>query len=115
MRHDPRTPMGKLAWNRPGLGPYWFHYTTPAAARRIVLEQLFIVMGGRRPPGMYVTDIQPGQLEDEALLNAIFDGTRSIERVQAAVILHDDPALPLQRVGASAWVRRAAKDTRIQL
>ncbi len=115
MRHAPGIPLAKLAWNRPDMGPYWFHYTTRPAAARIVQEQVYRVLGARTPAGLYVTSIHPGQLDDEELLNRIFDGTREIERVQAAVVLHDDPALPLNRIGGSAWVYQAPQGTDIPL
>ena len=115
MRHAPGTPLAKLAWNRSGTGPYWFHYTTPAAARQIADEQIYRVLGARKPPGLYLTSVQPGQLDDEALLNKIFDGTRDIERVQGAIVLHDDAALPLDRVAEAAWIHEAARGTDIPL
>ena len=73
------------------------------------------MLGRRKPPGLYVTDIPPGALEDDDLLSALFDGTRETERVQAAVVLADDDSLRLDKVGQSAWVHEAPKDSAISL
>ena len=113
MRHDPDVPRDKLAWNRLP-GPYWFHYTTPFAASAIVQERAYIV-GKSRPPGLYVTDVQPGALEEDELVRELFDGDYVIERVQAAVVLHDDPALPLKRVARSAYYHARASEETIEL
>lgn len=113
MRHAPNVPLSDLAWNRLP-GPYWFHYTTRHAAEEIVRTVAYIV-GERASPGLYVTHLMPGQLDDEQLLNALLDGTRQLERVQAAVVLHDDPALPLVRDGPNAWVHPAPPNAEIEL
>jgi hypothetical protein len=113
VRHDPDVPLRNLAWNRLP-GPYWFHYTTRYAAEQIVLTAAYIV-GERASPGLYVTDLMPGRLDDEQLLNALLDGMRQIERVQAAVVLHDDPALSLVPDGQNAWVHAAAANAEIDL
>jgi hypothetical protein len=105
VRHDPDVPLDRLAWNRLE-GPYRFHYTTRFAAQMIVGSETYIV-GARAAPGLYVTDIMPGELTDTQLLNALLDGTRELERVQAAVVLHDDIALPLVQCGARSYVHAA--------
>lgn len=102
----------ELAWNQLP-GPYFFHYTDRAAARAIMADKVYDV-GERHPksPGLYVTQSQPGELTDEALLNAIFDGMRDIERTQAVVVLTDAPlqfTVPgrghgvIRRQGGRAW------------
>ena len=54
----------------------------PDAALAIFSAGIYEV-GDRHPktPGLYVTTAQPGALGPEELLNALFDGTRDIERV----------------------------------
>ena len=64
---------------------------------------------------MYVTNLQPGELEDDALVRRLFDGEYVIERVQSAVVLHDDPELPFDRVGRSAYYYKRAKGKVIDL
>jgi hypothetical protein len=113
VRHDPNVPMDRLAWNRLP-GPYWFHYTTPFASSMIVQERAYIV-GRSKPAGLYVTKLQPGELEDDALVRRLFDGEYVIERVQSAVVLHDDPELPFDRVGRSAYHYKRAKGRVIDL
>jgi hypothetical protein len=91
-----------LAWNRSDRR-FWFHYTTRAAARAISRRGIYEV-GDRHPkaPGVYVTTLQPGALSSEELLNALFDGTREIERTQAAVVFAAG-ALTFERVSEHAW------------
>ncbi len=113
MRHDPDVPLDRLAWNRLE-GPYRFHYTTRFAAQMIVGSETYIV-GARAAPGLYVTDIMPGELTDTQLLNALLDGTRELERVQAAVVLHDDIALPLVQNGARSYVHAAPPGEKLAL
>jgi hypothetical protein len=64
---------------------------------------------------LYVSDLAPGSLSDEDMLNALLDGTRELERVQAAVVLADDPALAFVREGRSAWVHVAPAGTSLDL
>ena len=112
-RHDPSVPMNQLAWNR-FPGPYWFHYTNVYASTVIVQERAYKV-GKSTPHGLYVTDLQPGTLEDEELVRELFDGEFVIERVQAAVVLHDDSTLPFERVERSAYFYAAAEGKIIDL
>jgi hypothetical protein len=107
-------PSTGLAWNQLS-GPYFFHYTDRAAARAIMADKVYDV-GERHPksPGLYVTQSQPGELSDEALLNAIFDGMRDIERTQAAVVLTDAP-LQFTRVGEKEWCHSAPAGARLLL
>jgi hypothetical protein len=109
-----RLAAGELAWNRLP-GPFFFHYTDRTAARAIVATRAYDI-GSRHPktPGLYVTSYQPGQLTCEELLNAIFDGTRDIERTRAAVVMAADP-LPFKRVTPSAWRHAAPVGTRLDL
>jgi hypothetical protein len=91
-----------LAWNRSDQR-FWFHYTARAAARAIATTGIYKT-GDRHPktPGVYVSTLQPGAVGAEELLNALFDGTRDIERTQAAVVFADGP-LTFERVGEHAW------------
>jgi len=91
-----------LAWNRSD-DRFWFHYTTRAAALAIAIGGIYEV-GDRHPkaPGVYVTSLQPGALSPEELLNALFDGTRDIDRTQAAVVFTDG-AFTFERVSEHAW------------
>lgn len=113
-QHDPSVDMSRLAWNRSD-APFWFHYTTRTAAEAITLEEEYLVLVARKPSGLYVTDVQPGALEDDELLRALFDGTREVERVQAAAVLADDSALQLKKVGRNAWVHEAPKGSSVSL
>jgi hypothetical protein len=106
--------MSRLVWNR-GEGEFRFHYTMRFAAETIVRTEQYAVLVDRTPSGLYVTDIQPGSLEDCEILSALFDGARDVERVQAAVVLADDPALPLKKVGRNAWVHEAPKGSAVPL
>ncbi len=92
----------ELAWNRSDQR-FWFHYTDRGAARAITTTGMYKI-GDRHPksPGLYVTTLQPGAVGSEALLNALFDGTRDRERTQAAVVFADGP-LMLERVSEHAW------------
>jgi len=103
-----------LAWNRSD-ERFWFHYTTRAAARAIAIGGVYEV-GERHPkaPGLYVTTVQPGALGPEELLNALFDGTREIERTQAAVVFVDG-ALTFERVSEHAWRYSAPVNTELDL
>jgi hypothetical protein len=71
---------------------------------------------GRHPkaPGLYVTALQPGALGPEELLNALFDGTREIERVQAAVVFADG-TLTFERVSEHAWRYSAPVNTKLNV
>jgi hypothetical protein len=113
VRHAAGVPLDQLAWNRLD-GRFWFHYTTVFASRLIV-EQAQYIVGERSSPGLYVSDLAPGSLSDAEMLNALLDGTRELERVQAAVALADDPALPFVRDGRSTWVYVAPAATVIDL
>jgi hypothetical protein len=101
-----------LAWNRSD-EPFWFHYTTRAAARVIAIGGTYQI-GDRHPkaPGLYVSTLQPGALGPEELLNTLFDGTREIERTQAAVIFADS-ALTFSRVGKHTWAYSALANTEL--
>ena len=87
-----------LAWNRSD-ERFWFHYSTRAAARAIATGGIYEV-GDRHPktPGLYVSAVHTGALGAEELLNALFDGTREIDRTQAAVFVFADGALTFERV-----------------
>jgi hypothetical protein len=113
VRHAADVPLDQLAWNRLD-ARFWFHYTTVYASRLIVGQGRYVV-GGRSRPGLYVSDLAPGALSDQDMLNALLDGTRELERVQAAVVLADDPALAFVREGRSAWVHAAPAGTRLDL
>ena len=104
----------RLAWNCLEQ-EFWFHYTDRAAARAIAGTRTYRV-SERHPkaPGLYVTPLQPGSCSCAELLNALFDGTRDIERTQAVVVLADGP-LPLTRTDASAWCHRAPAGTELDL
>ena len=101
-----------LAWNRSD-ERFWFHYTTRAAARAIATGGIYEV-GEEHPktPGLYVTPLQPGAPGSEELLNALFDGTRDIERTQAAVVFVDG-ALTFERVSEHAWSYSAPVNTEL--
>jgi len=103
-----------LAWNRSD-DRFWFHYTTRAAALAIATRGIYEV-GDRHPkaPGVYVSTLQPGALGPEELLNALFDGTRDIERTQAAVVFADG-ALTFSRVGEHAWRYSAPVNTELNV
>lgn len=103
-----------LAWNQLP-GPFYFHYTERTAARAIAATRAYDV-GDRhlKTPGLYVASCHPGALGAEELLNAIFDGTREIERTRAAVVLAEGP-LAFVRVAAWAWYHAAATGTRLDL
>jgi hypothetical protein len=62
-----------------------------------------------------VSDLAPGSLSDAETLNALLDGTRELERVQAAAVLADDPALPFIRDGRSTWMHGAPAGTVVDL
>ncbi len=103
-----------LAWNRSD-ARFWFHYTDPDAALAIFSAGIYEI-GDRHPktPGLYVTTAQPGALRPEELLNALFDGTRDIERVQAAVVFVDGP-LTFERVSEHAWRYSAPVNTELNV
>lgn len=103
-----------LAWNRSD-ARFWFHYTTRAAARAIATGAIYEV-GDQHPkaPGLYVTTLQPGALGSDELLNALFDGTRDIDRTQAAVVFADR-ALTFERVGEHAWRYSAPVNTQLNV
>ncbi len=103
-----------LAWNRSD-ERFWFHYSTRAAARAIATGGIYEV-GDRHPktPGLYVSTVQPGALGAEELLNALFDGTREIDRTQAAVVFADG-ALTFERVSEHAWRYSAPVNTELDL
>jgi hypothetical protein len=113
VRHAADVPLDRLAWNRLD-ERFWFHYTTVFASAVIVAQARYIV-GERSRPGLYVSDLAPGSLSDQDMLNALLDGTRELERVQAAVVLADDPALPFVREGRSAWVHAVPAGTSLDL
>jgi hypothetical protein len=99
-----------LAWNRSDQR-FWFHYTDRAAARVIATRGIYKI-GDRHPkaPGLYVTTVQPGTLGSEELLNGLFDGTRDMDRTQAAVVFADG-ALTFERVSEHAWRYSAPVNT----
>ena len=103
-----------LAWNRSD-DQFWFHYTDRAAARAIATSGTYKV-GERHPktPGLYVTALQPGALGSEELLNALFDGTRDIERTRAAVVFVEG-ALAFERVSEHAWRYGAPVNTELNV
>lgn len=103
-----------LAWNRSDQR-LWFHYTTRAAARVIARTGIYKI-GDRHPktPGVYVTTLQPGAVGSEALLNALFDGTRDRERTQAAVVFADG-LLMFERVSEHAWRHSAPVGAELNL
>jgi hypothetical protein len=87
-----------LYWNRPGAEMYWFHYTSPRAARAIVRDGVFTVGAhqavGRA--GIYVCPYQPGSLTEDELARRLLDGAfAERDRLQAAVVLVADPAIVL--------------------
>jgi hypothetical protein len=79
-----------LLWNRPGPDVYWFHYTSPRAARAIARDRAFRV-GGRQAAGragIYVCPYQPGSLTEDELARRLLDGAfLERGRLQAAVVL----------------------------
>lgn len=101
-----------LAWNRSD-EQFWFHYTTRAAARAIARRGRYKV-GESHPkaPGLYVTALQPGALASEELLNALFDGTRDLDRTQAAVVFAAGE-LSFERVGEHTWRYAAPMNTEL--
>jgi hypothetical protein len=101
-----------LAWNRSD-EQFWFHYTTRAAARAIATRGRYKV-GDNHPkaPGVYVSTLQPGALGSEELLNALFDGTRDIDRTQAAVVFAAGE-LSFERVGEHTWRYAAPMNTEL--
>jgi hypothetical protein len=103
-----------LAWNRSD-EQFWFHYTDRGAALAIATTGIYKI-GDRHPktPGMYVTQLQPGAVGSQELLDALFDGTRDIERTQAAVVLADGP-LTFSRVSERAWRYSAPVGTELDL
>jgi hypothetical protein len=103
-----------LAWNRSDK-QFWFHYTTRAAARAIATGGIYEV-GDRHPkaPGLYVSTLQPGAAGSEELLNALFDGTRDIERTHAAVVFADGP-LMFERISEHAWRHSAPVGAELNL
>jgi hypothetical protein len=104
----------RLAWNRLEQD-FWFHYTDRAAARAIAATRTYRV-SERHPkaPGLYVTSLQPGSCNSAELLDALFDGTRDIERTQAVVVLADAP-LKFTRTDASVWCHQAPAGTELDL
>jgi hypothetical protein len=109
-----RLEASRLAWNQ-SPDQFWFHYTDRTAARAIVASLTYLV-GDHHPkaPGLYVSDVQPGALSTRELLNALFDGTRDIERTQAAVVLTDG-AINFHRVNRRAWWCPAPVGTELDL
>jgi hypothetical protein len=103
-----------LAWNRSD-ERFWFHYTDRDAALAIATGGIYEV-GDQHPkaPGLYVTTVQPGALGSEELLNALFDGTRDIERTQATVVIADG-AVTFERVSEHAWRYSAPVNTELDL
>jgi hypothetical protein len=103
-----------LAWNQSD-EQFWFHYTNRAAALAIATGGIYEV-GDRHPkaPGLYVTTLQPGALGPEELLNALFDGTREIERTQAAVVFSGGP-FTFERVSEHAWRYSTPVNTELDL
>lgn len=87
-----------LLWNRPGPGMYWFHYTSPKAARAIVGDRAFRVAarGSVGRAGIYVCPYQPGSLTEDELARRLLDGAfHKRDRLQAAVVLAARPAIVL--------------------
>ncbi len=103
-----------LAWNRSDTR-FWFHYTDPDAALAIATGGVYEV-GEHHPkaPGLYVSTLQPGALGPEELLNALFDGTRDIDRTQAAGVFADG-ALTFERVSEHAWRYSAPMNTELNV
>ena len=103
-----------LAWNRSD-ERFWFHYTDRDSARAIARRGIYEV-GERHPraSGLYVTALQPGALGSEELLNALFDGTRDIDRTQAAVVFANGE-LSFERVGEHAWRYSAPVNTELNV
>jgi hypothetical protein len=103
-----------LAWNRSDQR-FWFHYTDRSAARAIGTTGIYKI-GDRHPktPGLYVTTLQPGTVGSEALLNALFDGTRDRESTQAAVVFADGPLL-FERISEHAWRHSAPVGAELNL
>jgi hypothetical protein len=97
-----RLEASRLAWNQTR-DNFWFHYTDRTAARAIVASRRYLVSDHHpKAPGLYVSDVQPGELSSVELLNALFDGTRDIERTQASVVLRTGP-IDFHRVHRRAW------------
>jgi hypothetical protein len=91
--------------------------TTPTATRRWRLPPgAYTRSATKHPkaPGLYVTTAQPGALGSEELLNALFDGTRDIERTQATVVIADG-AVTFERVSEHAWRYSAPVNTELDL
>lgn len=87
-----------LYWNRPGPRAYWFHYTSPRAARAIVHEGTFRVGAHQAAgsAGIYVCPYQPGSLIEDELARRLLDGAfHERDRLQAAVVLVAHPAIVL--------------------
>jgi hypothetical protein len=87
-----------LLWNRPGPRVYWFHYTSPRAARAIIDDGAFRV-GAHQAVGrggIYVCPYQPGSLTEDELARRLLDGAfHERHRLQAAVVLVAHPAIVL--------------------
>lgn len=107
-------PAAHLAWNR-SERDFWFHYTERSAARAIAATRSYKVSERhRKAPGLYVTPLHPGACSCAELLNQLFDGTRDIERTQAAIVLADGP-LEFVRKDASVWCHSVPGGTELDL
>ncbi len=87
-----------LLWNQGAPKDFWFHYTSPRAARAIVRGRVFRVgthqAVGRA--GIYVCPYQPGSLTEDELARRLLDGAfQNRERLQAAVVLVADSGIVL--------------------
>jgi hypothetical protein len=87
-----------LLWNQPSPAVFWFHYTSPRAARAIVRSRVFRV-GARQAvgrAGIYVCPYQPGSLTEAELARRLLDGAfYERKRLRAVVVLAADPDIVL--------------------
>jgi hypothetical protein len=102
----------RLLWEVSGVH-LLFHYTFAEHAEQIGAERLYVVsdqQSQQAGPGLFLTNLQPGALSDEALCKRLFVSQRPLAQLRGVVVLRaDDRILPVKRIGPSQFIHSVAR------
>jgi hypothetical protein len=108
----------KLPWELPG-AHLLFHYTTVEAAAVIGEEAHYMVSTHRNSrvgSGLFLTNAEPGELDDRELLTLLWANQYGVERIRGVIVLRSAPeVLHVERFAPGQWVHRAPPGTVLDL
>jgi hypothetical protein len=119
LRRRPGGPEIRLAWQSSG-AHFLFHYTTTEGAAAIAEEASYVVSSHINTAvgsgGLFLTNIEPGQVGDRELLTLLWSQRYGEERVRGVVVIRRDrEALAIVRTGPGEFVVKAGPNEVLDL